>query len=305
MSAGPEISIVIATLNARQVLQRSLQQLYRAGARRSFEVWVVDDGSSDGTARMVAERFPQVRLRVNPRNRGYAYSCNRAIEQAVGRYIHLLNNDVEMLPGTLDHLADFLDEHAAAGCAGSLLLNEDGSVQQSAKALPSLRSALFGGRSWLTSWMPNNRFSRAELQHWRADAGVPFETGYVSGASMMVPREVLQRIGELDERIFYFNDADFCKRIWDIGRSVHCVPAARSMHLNHQGGSLKSWQRRLWALLVFHRGAWLYSRKHSGYPVWHPHQLFVLACLGARLVGAALLQASREITGADRRAYGG
>jgi GT2 family glycosyltransferase len=121
----------------------------------------------------------------------------------------------------------------------------------------------------------------------------------------MVPREVLDRIGKLDERMFYFNDADFCKRIWDVGKSVYCVPTARSIHLNHQGGSLRSLKRRLWALLIFHRGAYLYSRKHSGYPAWHPHQVFVLVCLGARLLGAACLQFAREVTGVDRRAYGG
>jgi GT2 family glycosyltransferase len=303
--SAPDISIVIATLNARAVLGRNLDELLRHPPRRSTEILVIDDGSVDGTPRMVAERFPQVRLLVNPHNVGYAYSCNRAIEIARGRFIHLLNNDVEVLPGTLDVMADFLDANPQAGAAGSLLLNEDGSVQQSAKALPTLRSALFGGRSWFSTWMPNNRFTRAELQHWRADAGVPFTTGYVSGASMMVPRDVLDRIGPLDERIFYFNDADFCKRIWDIGRQVYCVPAAKAMHLNHQGGSLGSLKRRLWATLVFHRGAWIYSRKHSGYPVWHPHQLFVAGCLGARLVGAASLQFAREITGMDRRAYGG
>jgi GT2 family glycosyltransferase len=300
-----DISIIIATLNARHALERNLGAIYRTPTRHSIEVFVVDDGSTDGSAEMVAASFPQVHLIVNGHNIGYAYSCNRAIERAQGRFIHLLNNDVELLPETLDTLADFLTANPSVGAAGSLLLNEDGSVQQSAKALPTLRSALFGGRSWLTKFMPNNRFTRQELQHWRAEAGVPFTTGYVSGASMMVPRDVLDKIGELDERLFYFNDADFCKRIWDVGYDVCCVPAAKSIHLNHQGGSRRSLQRRLWALMIFHRGALLYSRKHAGYPAWHPHQLFVAACLGARLVAAAGLQLGRELTGVDRRMYGG
>ena len=303
--AAVEISIAIATLNARHALERNLAAIVAAPSRRSVEVIVVDDGSVDGTAAMVADKFPQVQLLVNPRNIGYAYSCNRAIAVARGRYVQVLNNDVELLEGTLDALADFLEQHPDAGVAGSLLINEDGSLQQSAKALPTVQSALFGGRSWFTRLMPNNRYSRRELQHWRAEAGVPFTVGYVSGASMMAPRDVLDAIGPLDARLFYFNDADFCKRIWDINRSVYCVPAARSIHLNHQGGSRKGLKRRLWALLIFHRGAYLYARKHSGYPVWHPYQLLVALGLGARLVGAAGLQFGRELTGMDRRLYGG
>ena len=139
-----------------------------------------------------------------------------------------MNNDVELRPGALDTLADFLDAQADAGAAGSALLNEDGTWQPSAKALPTLRSAFFGGRSVISRWLPNNHFSRRELQHWRATQGKPFTTGYVSSASMMMPRSVLDRVGPLDDRLWYFNDADYCKRIWDAGFAVYCVPAARS-----------------------------------------------------------------------------
>jgi hypothetical protein len=301
---APDISIITATINARTSIQRTLAAIFAAPARRTCEVLVVDDGSTDGTADMIRRLFPDVRLLVNPSNTGYAFSCNRAIERATGRFIHLLNNDVELLPGALDALADFLEAHPEAGAAGSLLLNEDGSWQQSAKALPTLRSAFFGGRSWITRLLPNNRFSRRELQHWRAQDGTPFVTGYVSGASMMVPRSVAARVGTMDERLFYFNDADYCRRIWDAGFSVHSVPSARSIHLDHKGGSRRSVRQRAWALMVFHRGAYIYSRKHSGLPALHPHQVFVFLSLAARLVGAGLVQFVREILGIDRRAYG-
>jgi len=302
--SSTDISIIIATLNARGALARNLEAIFATPMSLTFEVWVVDDGSTDGTADMVAERFPEVRLIVNGRNLGYGHSCNRAIERAEGRLIHLLNNDVELLPGTLERLAAFLDAQPAAGCAGSLLVNEDGSIQASAKALPTMRSAFFGGRSWISRCLPNNRFTRLELQHGRAADGVPFTTGYVSGASLLVPRVVIDEIGLLDERLFYFNDADFCKRIWDTGRSVYCVPDARSIHLNHHGGSQKGLARRTWALVVFHRGAYIYSRKHSGRALWHPQQLLMLTGLALRFVAAGALQLTRELAGVDRRAYG-
>jgi GT2 family glycosyltransferase len=304
MTAAPEISVIVANYNAKGPLEACLTSLQRHASHRTVEVLVVDDGSRDGSAAMVRDRFPDVRLLVNEENQGYARSCNRAIAASRGRLIHLLNNDVELTPGALDALADFLDAEPQAGAAGSLLLNSDGTVQISAKALPTFRSALFGGRSWFSRWLPGNRFSRLELQHWRADAGVPFTTGYVSGASMMVPRDVLHAIGDLDERLFYFNDADFCRRIWNLGRSVFCVPAARSVHLNHQGGSRRTLRRRLWALAAFHRGAYVYARKHYAPGAWSVGHACVALALAGRFLVTGALQLCKEIAGVERRAYG-
>ena len=300
----PEISVIVANYNASPRLEMCLRALRRHESRRPFEVIVVDDGSVDGSAEMVRREFPELRLIANEKNLGYAASCNLAIRIAQGRFIHLLNNDVELQPGALDALADFLDRNPGAGTAGSLLLNDDGTVQISAKALPTLRSAFFGGRSWFSRWLPDNRFSRQELQHWRAEEGVPFTAGYVSGASLMVPRSVLDAIGELDERLFYFNDADFCKRIWNTGHTVYSVPAARSMHLNHQGGSRRTFRRRLWALSAFHYGAYIYARKHYTRGAWTPAHVFVVLGLGGRFVVTGVMQLVKEVAGTDRRAYG-
>jgi N-acetylglucosaminyl-diphospho-decaprenol L-rhamnosyltransferase len=300
----PEISVVVANYNASPRLEMCLRALRGHACRRGVEVIVVDDGSSDGSAAMVRRKFPEMQVMANPRNCGYARSCNLAIRVARGRFIHLLNNDVELQPGALDALADFLDGNAAAGTAGSLLLNDDGSVQISAKALPTLRSAFFGGRSWFSRWLPGNRFSRQELQHWRAEEGAPFTAGYVSGASLMVTRAALDAIGELDERLFYFNDADFCQRIWQSGHAVYCVPAARSMHLNHQGGSRRTLRRRLWALGAFHYGAYVYARKHYTGGAWTPAHACVVLGLAGRLVVTGVMQLCKEVVGIDRRAYG-
>lgn len=305
MTLTPEISIVITSYNSCQALRQSLEALERMGSTgRRREVLVVDDASWDGSPEMVAARFPWVRLLANARNIGYARSCNRGIAAAKGRFIHLLNNDTQLAPGTLDTLADFLEAHPDAGAAGSLLLNEDGSVQVSAKALPSFRSALFGGRSWLSRWWPSNPFSRQELEHWRAESGVPFTTGYVSFASMMTWRSLIEEIGPVDEQLFNFTDADFCKRVWDAGRRVYCVPAAKTVHLNHRGGSRRDLRRRFSLLIDFHKCAYVYSRKHSRQSAWHPLQVSVLGLLGARLLVTSLLQLGRELAGIDRRAYG-
>src|SRR5262245_59230397 len=223
-AAQVDASIIIANYNARALLEGCLRSIYRYPPTVSFEVIVVDDASPDTSAAMVRELFPQVRLLVQPVNSGYARSNNWAIRESRGRYIHLLNSDTEFLPGVIDLLVEFLDAHPRAGAAGNLLYNGDGTVQASVKSAPAFRSAIFGARSQLAKKFPNNPFTRKELLHWKAGSDEPFQAGYVSSASMMIPRQVAREVGDLDVRLWYFIDADYCRRIWDTGRPVYYVP---------------------------------------------------------------------------------
>src|SRR5271155_4551400 len=209
------LSVIIPSYNAGELLADCLQSIYRNPPSEPYEIIVVDDASADGTSKMVRARFPEVRLLRNEVNRHYARSNNRAIKQARGEYFYLLNNDTIILPEAMDRLLGFLREHPEAGVVGSRLLNEDGTIQWSVKSLPNPGSALFGARSIITRIFPNNRFSRKHLQHIDRDLSQPFVAGYVSSASMMLPRKIVSEIGDLDTRLSYHVDADFCKRVAD------------------------------------------------------------------------------------------
>src|SRR5258707_8023383 len=104
-----DVSIVIPCYNAHSVLGSCLQSLYSHPPARSFEVVVVNDASTDGTPEMLRERFPWVRLLDNPTNLGYSRSTNRGIAESRGRFILLLNSDVEIMPGAIDRLAEHLE----------------------------------------------------------------------------------------------------------------------------------------------------------------------------------------------------
>jgi len=302
-AAGVDVSIIIANYNARALLEGCLRSIYRCAPRVPFEVIVVDDASPDTSAAMVRELFPEVRLLVQPVNSGYARSNNWAMREARGRYIHLLNSDTEFLPDVIDRLVEFLDAHPEAGAAGNLLYNGDGTVQASVKSPPALRSAIFGARSFLAKKFPNNPLTRRELLHWKAEADEPFQAGYVSSASMMIPRHVVEEVGDLDLRLWYFIDADYCRRIWDTGRAVYYVPRAQAIHFDHHGGTKASFRKRLQSLWRFHYGAFVYFRKHSGKPVWHPAYAVVLAALGARFAVTITLQLLKELFGREGRVY--
>ncbi len=300
-----DVAVIIANYNARDLLADCLESIYAHPTRCSFEVIVVDDASRDGSAEMVRERFPQARLEVNPENRGYAYSNNWAIAHSTTRYVYLLNSDTIMLPGALDAMADFLDAHPEVGAAGSVLYNEDRTVQASIKALPSLRSAFVGKRSWLYRLFPESGLLQRELLQWQPGSPrTPYPAGYVSSASIMVPRAVAEQVGELDRRLWHFIDADYCKRIHDTGHAVYCVPEAEVVHLDHKGGTMAGWRKRLRSLYTFHNGAWIYWRKHSGKGLLHPLTIFVALALLGRFALSLPLQAIKELAGWEARIYG-
>ena len=299
MTGSVTLSVIIPTYNARELVADCLQSIYRNPPSEPYEVIVVDDASGDGTSAMVRARFPEVRLFRNEVNRHYAASNNRAFRHARGQYLYLLNNDTIVLPQALDGMLGFLREHPKAGAVGSKLLNEDGTIQWSVKSLPNPGSALFGARSIITRIAPNNRYSRKHLLHLARDLSKPFVAGYVSSASLMIPRKVLDEIGELDRRLSYHVDADYCKRIADAGYECYYLPTAAVIHLDHKGGTMVSLRRRFRSLLEFHVGSYIFYRKHIQRSPWRPMHAVVAAGLSARFLLSLAAQALAEVrTGA-------
>ena len=266
----PELSIIIANYNGCSLLAGCLKSIYQNPPKSSFEVFVVDDASSDGSCEMVREQFPGVNLLRNKKNVHYGKSNNRAFDLVQGRYVYLLNNDTVMLPDAMDAMIEFLDRYSRAGAVGSKLLNGDGTIQASVKTLPSFMSGLFGARSIITKLFPNNPFTRQHLLHLSRDLNEPFPAGYVSSASIMIRREVIERVGYLDGRLSYHIDADYCKRIWDAGWEVYYLPRATVIHFEHKGGTMVNRKRRFMSTVEFHRGSYIYFRKHQLKSAWHP-----------------------------------
>jgi N-acetylglucosaminyl-diphospho-decaprenol L-rhamnosyltransferase len=94
-----DLSVVIVNWNTRELLAQCLEAVYAHPPDCAFDVWVVDNASSDGSAAMVRERFPQVHLIENRENVGFARANNQAIRQSTGRYVLLLNSDAFVQPG--------------------------------------------------------------------------------------------------------------------------------------------------------------------------------------------------------------
>jgi GT2 family glycosyltransferase len=289
------LSIVISCYNTRELVAGCLQSIYENPCSELYEIILVDDASSDGTSEMVISTFPDVRLFRSDVNRHYTYSNNWALDHARGRFVLLLNNDTLVLAQALDRMIAFLRERPDAGAVGCKLLNEDGTIQWSVKSLPNPAAAIFGARSILAKWFPHNRFSRRHLLHIGRDMTQPFVAGLVSGAASMMPREVIRKVGYLDERFFYHVDADYCKRIADSGYKCYYLPTAAIVHLNHKGGTMTTLSARFQSLTMFEVWSYRYYRKHIQKSLWSPMQIIVVLCLMFHFLALASAQVFAEL----------
>jgi GT2 family glycosyltransferase len=294
MKEKPVLSIVIVSWNVREDLRECLQSLLREKGSRlesgEIEIIVVDNASTDGTAEMVNLEFPQVKLLVNPQNLGYTKANNIGINHSRGKYILLLNPDTIVHQGALQALIDCAESHPEAGIIGAKLLNPDGSVQRSARSFPDIGAGLFRN-TFLGRLFPNNPFVRRYLL---TDFGYDEvrEVDWVSGAAMLVRRDLIERIGGLDERFWaYCEDVDLCWRAWQAGYKVLFCPNAV---ITHKVGR-SSDQRLVPSLIQHHKSMWLFYLKN--YRHRYPLLLFPLIGLGIllRLAGALLKVASHRL----------
>jgi len=234
----PDLSIVIVSFNTRRLLKECLNSVYASLAESNLagEVIVVDNASQDGSAAMVRESFPQVRLIANEDNRGFATANNQAL-RALGygtgslspRYVMLLNPDTVVRGNALTTLVRFMDENPKAGACGARLIHSDGRFQHSAFAFPTLFQVFFDFfpiNHRLTDSRLNGRYPRRLYQ-----AGQPFPIDHPLGATLMVRREAIVQVGFLDERFFiYCEEIDWCLRIKAAGWDIWCVPEAEIVH---------------------------------------------------------------------------
>jgi GT2 family glycosyltransferase len=224
-----DISIVIVGWNARHYLELCLESLATAPPRRSMEIFVVDNASTDGTADMISARFPWVKLIKSDENLGFAKGNNLSIPNCRGRYIALVNPDVIVLPGCLDALADYLDQNPKVGIAGPRVLNADMTLQCSCRRFPTLWNNFCSATGLATVFKHSKFFSGEEMFYFPHDRTCPVDV--LSGCFSMIRREALDDVGLLDPGLFmYGDDVDWCRRCWKAGWEVVFFPGAKAIH---------------------------------------------------------------------------
>ena len=254
-----DISLCIVSWNVREDLWTCLDSLFGRNNQASLEVIVVDNGSSDGTVATLPDRFPQAKLIANEENQGFAAASNQAIAASRSRYYFLLNPDTIVPEGGLDELLRFADDHPEAGIVAPRLVCPDGSLQYSCRRFPTISAAVFRG-TFLELLIPGIKSVRSYLMSdW--DHGQVCQVDWVSGAAMLVRRELIDDIGRLDERFFWGSeDVDFCLRAHQAGRQVLYTPQPEIIHAIGRSAQ----QAELSTIIHAHRSMYRLHSKHWG-----------------------------------------
>ncbi|MBI4671607.1 MAG: glycosyltransferase family 2 protein [Chloroflexi bacterium] len=284
-----DLTIVIVSFQVRDCLQRCLESLPRATNSLACETIVVDNASTDGSAALVRNEFPQLQLLTNTENLGFAKACNQGLALAQGRYWMLLNPDTEISNEHSDSLSlmvSFMDKHVRAGVCGPSLVYPDRSHQHSAFAFPSLAQIymdLFPVHWRLRESRLNGRYPLSNYTR-----GVPFQIDHPLGGALMVRAATAQQVGWLDEDYFiYAEEVDWCLRIRRAGWEIWCVPAARIIH--HEARSTSQFRERMFVELW--KARLTLFRKHYA-RAWNAAARY--------LVGQGMKRAKREAEKAAR-----
>jgi GT2 family glycosyltransferase len=253
------LSIVIVSWNVAPLLEACLRSIAHTASDLAPEIIVVDNASRDGSAQMVAEKFPEVKLIANTRNLGFPAANNQGILVATGNYVLLLNPDTKVLENTLATCVEFMEQHPDCGVLGCKHLNPDETWQSSVRRLPRLRDQLliFTKLAKLAPRLPTlNSYYCRDLDLTR-DAQVD----QVAGSFFLIRRELLDEIGLLDDEFFiWFEEVDYCKRAKQAGWEVWYTPRA---NIVHYGGQSFAQRLTLTKQKLFFKSAWRYFSKHG------------------------------------------
>ncbi len=265
-----DASIIIVSFNTADILRECLTSLHQtAGA--TYEVFVVDNASPDGSADIVEKEFPQVHLIRSSINGGYAYANNLALKEigisAVyadvpdpkrSRYVLLLNPDTVLTKEAISRMIAFMDENPGVGISGPKLLRADGSLDLACRrSFPTPKIALYRMLGLSSLFPKSPRFAKYNFTY--LDPDETTEVDSVVGAFMMLRWEALALAGPLDESFFlYGEDLDLALRIKSLGWKVVYYPKVTVLH--YKGESSKTHKPR--AVFEFYRSMLIFYRKH-------------------------------------------
>jgi N-acetylglucosaminyl-diphospho-decaprenol L-rhamnosyltransferase len=250
-----KLSVVILSYNTQDLtlacLKSIASQHQEELGKKELEVVVVDNASTDDSASAISRlQFPASSLKLiqSKENLGFGKGCNFGAKEAQGKYILFLNSDTEILDKGLLRMAKFLEEHKQAAILGGKLENTDGSLQPSAGKFYNLFNLLI-----MLLGLERFGFLRSSPSNIK-------KVDWVSGACMMVKRDIFEKLGGFDEKLFmYVEDMEICFRAQKIGFATYFYP---DIKLRHK--SLGS-SNRTFAIINIYKGVLHFYRKHKSY----------------------------------------
>jgi GT2 family glycosyltransferase len=281
-----DLSIIVISYNTRELLPKCFEYLRTAANGLTIEIFLVDNGSNDGSVELVRSEYPEIRLISSKVNLGFAAANNRALKEAKGRYFVLLNSDAFLRPDSLILAISHMERNPRVGLGGARLVGPEEEWQPSARRFPSLLND-FLTLSGLSTRFSHSRFFGRVDRTW-ADPSAPARVDWVPGAFSIINPNTLAISGLFDENYFlYYEEVDLCRRIKQAGFDVMYWPDIVVVHLGGESSkkvpadlfSRSGSQLTLWRI----RSQLLYYRKHHAHLVllsywmemlWHKTRKF-------------------------------
>lgn len=255
-----DLSISLVNTNNWHYLEPCIRSIIENTHTISYEILVVDNASSDGSAERIRREFPAVILSVNERRHGFAKNNNKNLRKSRGRYVMLLNDDVLVQPHALDAALLYLDANPDVAGVACQMVSPDGSVQTaSGRRLPTLLTILWKELGLSYRFNKSPVFAWQTIGDWdhnsRRFIDLPSEAGWI------MRRQVTDQVGLLDEDFFMYGEgADWARRIKKAGHRIIFLPECRIVHFgnvtNQRSGNIKSY-------IQYYKSTYLYFLKRN------------------------------------------
>lgn len=253
-----KLSVIIVNYNVRHFLEQCLASVTKALQHLNAEVIVVDNASVDDSVTMVQQQFPGVICISSKVNLGFAKANNLAAKQARGEYLLLLNPDTLVEEDCFVKCIDFMESHSDAGAVGVKMIDGAGKyLPESKRGFPGLWNS-FCRMTGVYKWFPSSSvFNGYYAGH--LNVNQTNEVDVLTGAFMMIPKSIWEKLGGLDESFFmYGEDIDFSYRIQKEGYKNYYLPGVSIVHFKGESTSKSS----LNYVIAFYKAMIIFTRKH-------------------------------------------
>lgn len=235
-----DINIILVNYKMKTDIEKCLASLFPDFANDDLNVHVVvvDNASGDDIAAWLKEKFPTVSCIQQPSNDGMGKASNVGIKSAEAKYHFVLNPDTYFFPDShvLKKLHDFMEEHPAIGMVGPKILYPDGTLQYSCYRFPTFWQPMYSRTKLGQEGKGKRLNNRAQMKEFDHNRTQPVD--WVMGSAMFVRSEAIKRVGLFDERFWmYYEDADWCRRMWEAGWPVYYAHAIVLTHVHGRGSA--------------------------------------------------------------------
>jgi len=266
------ISIIILNYKKKRLIKNVVQWLKEADLQIAHEIIVVDNNSQDDSEDFLKQYHPEIKYIQTGKNLGMGGGNNIGIREAQGDYVLIMNPDIFVLSQAIEKLYNYIKENKQVGLVAPQLLNPDRTIQYTCyrwhKIFTPLYRRTFLGRT-VFGKKDLAKFLMTDWEH-----NETREVDWIQGSCWLVRREVFEKLGAFDERYFmYFEDTDFCRRLWENNFKVVYLPEAKMIHLHRRESADVSGLKALVNPLTrTHIKSWMkYLRKHGLRPC-HPER---------------------------------